>query len=105
MIILLSVLLGIVFIALVFVVILLRGAIVQQQIELSSYKRKDLSGREIETMRRLIVAKGPSAITVHDVLNLIYTIRSIQLGDYSDIDPFVFSSEDPYDSLELEMKR
>lgn len=82
----------------------LMGAIKKQNLLLETYRRKDLSGVEIETIRRLAVAKGSDAVTLHDILNLIYTIRSIQLGGYEDKDVFVFSQEDPYDGLSLEMK-
>lgn len=78
--------------------IMLRGAIRMHGDDLASYKVTQLSGREIEVLRRQAINTGMSSIRLHDVLDLITTLNMIQLGNYEDKDPYV--PADPYAGLE-----
>lgn len=78
--------------------IMLRGAIRMHNDDLASHKIAQLSGREIEIIRRKAISSGMSSITLHDVLNLVTTLNTIQLGNYEDKDPYV--PADPYEGLQ-----
>ena len=87
-----------------FCIILVRGALMSNRDSLAGYKRSDLSGRSREEIRRRLLAGGMNAVSPIDVMNLIYTFRSIELGTYNDDDPYIPSSEvgDPYLDLDLD---
>ena len=61
---------------------------------------RDITGREIEVIRYRATNIGKVAISKTDILNVIRTIRSIQLGVYKDNDPYV--PNDPYEGLYAE---
>jgi hypothetical protein len=78
--------------------IMLRGYIREEKEEFKNYKVRKITGREIEEIRRVLVTHGMNGLLRSNILDLIYTIRAIQLGDYEDMDPYV--PADPYDGLE-----
>jgi hypothetical protein len=84
-------------IANIFLGFAVRGAIRDRKVIIENYTRTKLTGVLIEEIRRKLWLYGKNAITEYDILDLIYTIRDIQLGIYSDEDPYVPS--DPYDGL------
>jgi len=61
-------------------------------------EEKYLTGREIEEIRRKVVAVGKQTITVGEILNIIRTIRDTHLGTYIDEDPYF--PADPYDDID-----
>jgi len=79
-------------------IIVIRGMLASRDSMIDSYKRRDLTGREREDIRRRLLASGTSAIHPHEILDLIYTFRSVELGQYEDKDPYV--PADPYDDIE-----
>lgn len=76
---------------------MLRGATLSKSEDIESYVITRLTGVDIEKIRRDIINVGMNALTTHDVLNLIYVVRSIQLGTYTDENPYV--SQHPYDGF------
>ena len=78
--------------------IMLRGSIRITADITNDYKITLLPGTMVEEIRILLINYGFNAITPQNVLDLIYTIRAIQLGHYEDTDPFI--PADPYDGLE-----
>lgn len=87
---------GVLLIALVIMGIMLRGALKSEKVD-PNFEPRALSGREREEIRRKIVNMGPPAVSSDDVLNLLYTFRQIELGQYTDEDVFV--PEDPYEDV------
>lgn len=79
---------------------IIRGFLIQVKSFNSSYKRRKLTGVQIEEIRRKLSVAGLAGIELREVLDLIYIIRAIQIGDYSDNDPFV--PHDPYEGIEEE---
>lgn len=73
--------------------VVLRGAISSQEID-PEFEPRALTGREREEIRRRMVNIGTNVVTSDDVLNLLYTIRQIELGNYTDDD--VYIPDDPY---------
>jgi len=61
---------------------------------------RDISGREIEMIRYKLTNIGKVSVTKTEMLNIIRTMRSIQLGVYKDVDPYV--PDDPYEGLYAE---
>lgn len=57
-----------------------------------------LTGREIELIKRKIESVGMNAISINNVLDMIHTINGIQLGTYTDLDPFL--PHDPYEDVD-----
>ena len=84
---------GIAALVIAYLVIVLRGAMKTTEID-PEFDPKVLTGREREEIRRKIVNLGPAAVSSDDVLNLLYTFRMIELGEYTDEDVYV--PEDPY---------
>lgn len=82
----------------VFLFFVFRGATKEDEETIETYKRQKLSGVDVETIRRTILAYGRKGISVHDVMDLIYTIRSIQLGQYTDTNPYMPAN--PYDGFD-----
>lgn len=80
--------------------IILRGIMKNNSATIENYKRHDLTGRERETIRRKIIASGLTTVHPHEILDLIYTFRSIEVGDYHDNDPYV--PVDTYEDLDNE---
>jgi len=78
--------------------IILWGYIKEEKEEFDNYKVRKITGREIEEIRRVLVTHGLNGLLRSNVMDLVYTIRAIQLGDYEDMDPYV--PDDPYDGLE-----
>lgn len=85
-------------ITLVIAVIIIRGTIISKSADLNEYTIVSLTGRDIERIRQKLVYIGPQAVSSYDILNLIYVIRSIQLGTYSDENPYIPAN--PYDGFE-----
>ena len=75
--------------------VIIRGALNQEK---ENIEVKNLTGRQIEEIRLKMIDIGLPSITTGDVLSLIRTIRSIQLGTYEDTD--VYIPADPYDGIE-----
>lgn len=48
-----------------------------------------LTGKDIETIRRRLAAVGNRALKLSDAFSLILTIRRIQLGQYTDEEPWI----------------
>lgn len=78
--------------------IIIRGFIKQDK---SDGKHKQLTGKEIEFIRRKLASVGLQAITKDDVYNLIKTLRDSSLGLYKDDDPYF--PADPYEDIDLKM--
>lgn len=78
--------------------IIIRGMMKTQQSLVLDYKRHNLTGREREEIRRRLLAQGTTAVHAHEILDLIYSFRAVELGQYKDDDPYV--PEDPYDDVE-----
>ena len=85
------------FIIIITMAIMLRGYMKQEVEEDESYRVRKISGREIEEIRRVLMHYGMNGLLKSNVLDLIYTIRAIQIGDYEDMDPYV--PDDPYDGI------
>ena len=81
----------------VFLSIMVFGAIRPSE-NLLSYKRKKLTGVQIEEIKRKLLSTNQMLITKTEILDLIYTIKALQLGDYIDKDPYM--PDDPYDGIE-----
>jgi hypothetical protein len=79
-------------------IIVLRGYIKEEKEEFENYKVRKITGREIEEIRRVLVTHGTNGLLRSNIMDLVYTIRAIQIGDYEDMDPYV--PDDPYDGLE-----
>jgi hypothetical protein len=82
----------------IFMAFIIRGALTNNQDMLEDYHRKDLSGTQREEIRRRLIVGGKGAVGAHEILDLIYTFRSVELGQYNDEDPYVPS--DPYDDID-----
>jgi hypothetical protein len=81
----------------VMLAITVAGAIKKNRDATAGYLRKKLTGIEIEELRRLVMTTGLADISESNVLDLIYVIRAIQLGDYEDKEPYV--PDNPYDGI------
>ena len=75
--------------------IMLRGSL---KVETPTGEIKNLTGREVEIIRRKLSTIGIQTITIDDVFNLIKTIRDTHLGIYVDDDPYV--PADPYEDID-----
>lgn len=84
----------------VFLFITVRGALKNTTNILENYSRTKLTGVLVEEIRRKLWLWGKNGVSEYDILDLIYTIRDIQLGIYVDEDPYIPS--DPYDGLNEE---
>jgi hypothetical protein len=80
--------------------IVLWGYLKEEKEEFDDYKVRKVTGREIEEIRRVLVTHGMNGLLRSNVMDLVYTIRAIQLGDYEDLDPYV--PDDPYDGVEVQ---
>jgi hypothetical protein len=67
--------------------IIIRGAISRESIKDEQYGT--LTGRQIEAIRLKLISVGVNAVTKFEVMNVIHTVRAIQLGTYDDIDPYI----------------
>ena len=67
--------------------VVIRGAIRREVIDGETFKT--LTGREIEQIRIKAITVGMNSITKHEVMNVIHTVRAIQLGTYEDKDPYI----------------
>lgn len=76
---------------------IVRGALNADRQERNKMNIRRMTGREIETMRRRLVAVGNPALNLSDTFSLILTIREIQLGTYTDDDPWI--PADPYEDV------
>lgn len=89
-----------IFSIMMFVIILLsialRGALNSTKID-TNFKPHPLTGREREAIRRKVVNLGQRGVSVDDVLNLLYTFRLIELGQYTDEDIYV--PDDSYEDI------
>lgn len=90
---------GVLVVVIVFMFIILRGMIATVGGTFDNYKRKNLTGREREDIRRRLIAQGMGAVHPHEVMDLIYSWRALELGQYTDEDPYV-PQDDPYDDIE-----
>ena len=77
--------------------IVLRGLLSSNSSEINE-QRKKLTGRDREALRRKLIASGFSTVTISEVLDLLHTVRQIELGSYRDEDPYI--PDDPYDDVE-----
>lgn len=59
---------------------------------------KDLSGKEIEFIRRKLVSIGIQSVSKNEVFSLIKTIRDTNLGTWMDNDPYF--PADPYEDID-----
>ena len=75
---------------------ILRGMLISAE-EDSSVVATDLSGREVEKIKRRLTTVGVRDISYGDIANLVKTINSIQLGTYEDTD--VYIPADSYDDI------
>lgn len=76
--------------------IIIRGFMRQEE-NLNNTNGHSLTGREIEYIRRKLHGAGMVSITPFDIDNLLLTLKEIQLGMYTDKDPYVPS--DPYEDI------
>jgi len=56
-----------------------------------------LTGREREEIRRRATQLGNRGVSVEDTLNLLYTFRLVEIGQYTDEDIYV--PDDPYEDI------
>jgi len=84
-------------IAIIIAIVIIIGFLKENYESNSSYKKTSLTGRDIEYMRRRLKAVGKVAVNTHDIFDLIYVIRDIQLGVYKDEDPYI--PADPYENI------
>jgi hypothetical protein len=84
-------------------VFVIKGFLKTRDTDLKSYKRNTLTGVKIEEIRRRLIHGGMNDIIGKDVLDLIYTIRTIQLGVFEDKNPYV-PPGDPYDGIQEDEK-
>jgi hypothetical protein len=82
--------------------IIIKGYLFQTSDFNKLYKRRKLTGTQIEEIRRKLEIAGLSGVQRREVLDLIYVLRAIQIGDYSDKDPYVPSN--PYEGIEEEQE-
>lgn len=78
--------------------VVLRGALRVDQEERDQIEIKPLTGRDIEVIRRKLVNVGLGGVSLNEVLNLVKTIRDIQLGLYEDKDPYL--PADPFGDID-----
>ena len=88
--------LGLSLLANFFLVFTLRGAMRKEPINDDSIR--ELSGKEIETLRRKFVRIGVNGLTNEEIFSLFQTIRSVQLGIYVDSDPWLPAN--PYEDID-----
>lgn len=89
---------GLLMIAIAFMILILKGIMASREQMVADYKRRNLSGREREEIRRRLLSQGIGGVHPHEVLDLIYSFRAVELGQYRDSDPYV--PDDPYDDLD-----
>jgi hypothetical protein len=80
-------------------IIVIKGMLASNSATFDDYKRHSLTGVEREDMRRRLLAQGLNGVHPHEVMDLIYTFRSIELGQYKDEDPYI-PQEDPYEDID-----
>lgn len=90
--------LGISMAANMLLITVLRGALRVDQEDRDQIEIKPLTGRDIEVIRRKLVNVGLGGVSLNEVLNLVKTIRDIQLGVYEDKDPYL--PADPYGDID-----
>lgn len=89
---------GLFVIVIVAMALIISGFMKSHQSMVAGYKRRNLTGRDREEIRRRLLAKGITDVHPHEVLDLIYTFRAVELGQYSDEDPYI--PEDPYSDVD-----
>lgn len=91
---------GILILAVFILSVILRGAL-RVEDDRSKSGIKALTGREIEFVRRKLVNIGLRGITLSEAFSLVKTLRDIQLGLYTDEDPWI--PADPYEDIDKEV--
>ena len=81
-------------VALIGLIILVRGMLNHHREEVEGSKPRQLSGREIEKIRRGLLDIGSQDLNFNMALSLVKTAQDMNIGVYVDEDPYI--PADPY---------